>query len=41
MFPYQRLDVVSIVLLIIITLLAAFSCYEKWVNRPDQEDYQA
>ena len=37
MFPYQPLDIASIVLLIIITLLTVFTGYEKWVNRPTQE----
>lgn len=38
MFPYQRLDIISIVLLIIIALLTAFSAYEKWCNRPGQDE---
>ena len=41
MFPYQRLDIVSIVLMIIIVMLTVFAGYEKWMNRPEQEETQA
>ncbi|MCF0108926.1 MAG: hypothetical protein HUJ57_02355 [Erysipelotrichaceae bacterium] len=37
-FAYQRLDIISVVLLVIIVVLAVMGNYEKIAGRPHRDD---